>query len=316
MPYNLIGHKRMRILMVSQHYPPRVSGYAIQCAETSRRLGERGHRVIVLAGSDGLDYRDKGSKVLKLLKVPPWTGYQPRTLKSVYRQIKRRNIFRYNKLIACAVAKAFQPDIVMVWQFEDIGIGLVQELQGLGIPIVYNVGDYLLCDSMTRMQKDLNPLWRLGRRWIYGVKPHELDTSNLIFSSEVLKSHYVARGFSNAQVKVIHNGIDSKYIVEHPGKVGAGRRLLYAGRIDQVKGVDVAIKALAILKSGEKDRFTLDIVGVGSAEYVGKLKELARRLNIGEFLRFIGPKDRGTLIGLYQHYDILLFPSVQPKGSG
>lgn len=279
-------------------------------------MADRGHRVLVLTGLDGPDDRHNGSDVLRLLKVPPWTGHQPRTLKSVFRQVNRRQIFRRNKSIANVVAAEFQPDVVLIWQFEGIGIGLAQELQMIGRPVVYNVEDYLLCDSMTRLRTDPNLLWRLGRRWIYGVRPHALDTSELIFASEGLKNDYIASGFVSPQMTVIHNGIDSKYISKHYGSVGSGRRLLYAGRIDPVKGVDIAIKALANLNSEEKSRFSLDIVGEGPAEYVEKLQSLARSLEISELLRFVGPKDREALMKLYQEYDILLFPSVCSEAFG
>ena len=74
----------------------------------------------------------KDENLLRLLKVAPWKGHQPRTLNSVFRQLKRRNIFRYNSIIAREVVENFHPDVIMVWQFADIGISLVQGLQEYG----------------------------------------------------------------------------------------------------------------------------------------------------------------------------------------
>ena len=232
------------------------------------------------------------------------------------RQIGRKRIFQNNCSIACRVAQDFSPDVAYIWQFDAIGIGLVQGLQRLAIPIVFNVGDSLLCDLMGLLRKDPHSFWRILRRALYGINVKELDTSHLIAVSGQLKEYYLQRGFNASAITVIHNGIDSSYIVSRPLKAGTGRKLLYAGRLDPTKGVDCAIRALAMLKSYKKGPFTLDIVGGGNSKYVGELKSLARMLDVERYLKFLGPTEREVLIGLYDEYDLLLFPSVWFEGFG
>jgi len=306
----------MRILMISQHYPPAVSGYALQAAEAARLLSARGHQVRILTGSEGLSEVEENSNVIRLLTRIPTEGYQSIRPAYVLRQLRRRRIYRENCEKARAAAQAFEPRVVFVWQFDSFGIGTVQGLQRLGIPTVFNLGDVCLCELLMRLERDPNLFWRVGRRWLYGINVRELDTSHLILASEELKAYYLQRGFREEQMTVIRNGIDSKYIAEGPPESGSGNALLYVGRIVPEKGVDIAIRALAVLNSAERGQFMLDVGGAGPEEYGGKLKDLGRSLNVGESLRFLGPKDWEALMGLYADYDVLLFPSVCHEGFG
>ena len=300
----------MRIMMVSAHYPPVLNGYAIQCKRTTEIFKKRGHQVCVLTSSVNSSYIEKDMRVLRILKSFPLEGYQ--SLQPIYilRQLKRRKVYQGNRLIAQGIAREFKPQVIMVWQFDSLGFGLIYGLQKLGIPIVFNVEDYGLHAIVSRLRKDPNPFWRMARRRLYQVHVDDLDISHLIMASEELKDFYINEGFPEDHITVVHNAIDSEYIAEKSPKLGLGNKLLYAGRIHPTKGIEIAIKALAILNAGTKGRFTLDIVGTGEIDYVRKLADLGRSLSLEASLQFLGPKDREVLIDLYREYDMLLFPSV------
>jgi len=187
---------------------------------------------------------------------------------------------------------------------------MIQGVQRLGVPTVFNVEDYSLHAVVLRLRNDPNIFWRVSRRWLYNVKVNKLDVSRLIIASEELKKFYSKEGFPEDHMTVIHNAIDSEHIAEVPPQMGLGNKLLYAGRIHPTKGIEVAIRALAILNAENKGRFTLDVVGTGDDDYIARLANLGISLSLGEALRFIGERDRKTLLGLYQEYDIVLFPSV------
>ena len=74
---------------------------------------------------------------------------------------------------------------------------------------------------------------------------------------------------------------------------GYGDYLFYAGRLEPIKRVDLALRALAASTSGAR----LKIAGQGSLE--GELRRLAATLGVGErvdFLGFVSPED---VVGLY-----------------
>jgi len=300
----------MRLLLVSQHYPPRINGFALQCADTARGLRKRGHEVCVLTGQDKGTRPEEDIGVLRLLTVSPTEDFK--SLKPTYllRQVRRRRIFEKNAKATLESARKFSPDVAFVWQFNALGFGVLRELQRLGAPIVLNVGDTVLCDLMLLLKGDPHLLWRIARRYLYRVRFENIRFAHLIMVSEALKSYYGRCGFDEQQMTVVHNGIDCRHIKTNPPPLGQGNRLLYAGRLHPTKGVETAIEAMALLSSSTAESYTLDIIGEGSPEYVRQLESRVQLLRLKRFIRFLGPRTRDVLLKLYAEYDILLFPSV------
>jgi len=108
--------------------------------------------------------------------------------------------------------------------------------------------------------------------------------------------------------------------------LGEGPVLLFAGRIQPLKGADVAVRALAALSSGPErplkrgderpsDRAgpTLLVVGGpsgvdGDAE-MGRLYHLVADLGLREQVKFIPPQPHGRLALYYRAADVCLVPS-------
>ena len=88
-------------------------------------------------------------------------------------------------------------------------------------------------------------------------------------------------------------------------------RLLYAGRLLEWKGVDLAIHAIRRLQDrGVAARFT--IVGDGPAR--AALLRLATELGIAERVRWLAWLPRDQMSAQYYEYDALLFPSLRDSG--
>lgn len=87
-------------------------------------------------------------------------------------------------------------------------------------------------------------------------------------------------------------------------------RFLSVGRLTRLKGLDVALKALAGLKGYE---WTLDVLGEGSER--GTLEGLAVSLGIGERVRFLGDRDRQEVERFMAESSCMLFPSFS-EGMG
>jgi len=304
----------MRILMISQHYPPRLSGYAVICADAAGALRERGHRVRVLTSVDEPDGPFEDGAVRKVLRRCPVEGYQAAGLQSVLSYHEHRRVFLRNCGVARAEAVTFEADVVMVWQFDSLGPDMVQGLQVLGVPVVFSVADVFLCILRTLLVEDGSLAWRVARSWLYRRFVRELKRVPLILCTDALKSHYVAGGFDARQMTVIPITIEPRFIATRPAKPGPGTRLLYAGRLHPWKGVDVAIRAAALLNAEAPGRFVLDVVGDGPQAYVTELENLAVRLGMTEAVRFLGPRDREDLMLLYDDYDLALVPSVCHEG--
>jgi glycosyltransferase involved in cell wall biosynthesis len=122
-----------------------------------------------------------------------------------------------------------------------------------------------------------------------------------LFPSEILRSKSGAlRGLSRTDVAP--QGVDRE--VFRPAERQPWRfRLLYAGRIDPRKGIDLAIRALPALPEA-----TLLIVGDGDEEHLAELRDLTSREAVADRVTFKPGVPREDLRDLYAEADALLFP--------
>jgi D-inositol-3-phosphate glycosyltransferase len=120
------------------------------------------------------------------------------------------------------------------------------------------------------------------------------------------------------RIEIVPPGVDHRVFV--PGDRGAARRalrlgsverlLLFVGRIQPLKGADLAIRALAELADPGA---ALLIVGgpsgpEGESELT-RLHDLVASLDLSEQVRFVPPQPHGDLAAYYQAADVCLVPS-------
>lgn len=94
--------------------------------------------------------------------------------------------------------------------------------------------------------------------------------------------------------------------------VGPGPMVLYVGRIQPLKGVDVAIEAFANVHATHPDAMLVVVGGPSGPKGQQELAKLRKRvgaLEAGSRARFVGPLPHGLLADLYRAADVLLVPS-------
>ena len=125
--------------------------------------------------------------------------------------------------------------------------------------------------------------------------------------SESTRDDLVARGIRRDRIRVIHPGVDASACT---GVLGLDRTLsptfLYVGRLKRYKGVEVAIRALALARATRPD-LELDIVGRG--DDAARLQRLAGDLGVGVVVRFHGFVDEATKQRLFRTAWANVFPS-------
>jgi D-inositol-3-phosphate glycosyltransferase len=124
-------------------------------------------------------------------------------------------------------------------------------------------------------------------------------------------------GASPGTVDVITPGVDRAFF--SPGSRGGARSaldlgnhpvLLFVGRIQPLKGVDVAIRALAAL--GRRDAILLVVGGASGVEGDGELvrvSALAEELGVLSQVRFVPPQPHHLLATYYRAADVVVVPS-------
>lgn len=117
-------------------------------------------------------------------------------------------------------------------------------------------------------------------------------------------------GAPASRMWVVHPGVDTR--VFHPlaePPVASDRpRVLAAARLEPLKGVDLAIRALARLP---QPRPLLQVAGGAThgTEYVDSLIALTRELGVSDDVALLGPQSRDQLAQLMREAQIVLVPS-------
>jgi glycosyltransferase involved in cell wall biosynthesis len=91
----------------------------------------------------------------------------------------------------------------------------------------------------------------------------------------------------------------------------AALEILNVGRLVPYKGLHLALRALAAL--GEK-RMAVRFTVIGSGYDAPRLKRMARRLNLGDCVRWIPWMPREDLLRTVSDFDLFLFPSLHDSG--
>ncbi len=138
--------------------------------------------------------------------------------------------------------------------------------------------------------------------------------ANCLAEADQLEEFYDA---DPARIDIVPPGVDHAFF--SPGNQAGARwaldtderpLLLFVGRIQPLKGVDVAVEALARL---ERDDARLWIVGgasgVGGADEVARVEKLVADLGLVDRVTFIPPQPHHLLSTYFRAADICLVPS-------
>jgi len=133
--------------------------------------------------------------------------------------------------------------------------------------------------------------------------------------AEQITSHY---GIERSRIEVVAPGVEHAFF--SPGHRSRARRalglpggpmLLFVGRIQPLKGVDVAVDSLAALRR-HPDAFLVVVGGPsgpeGEAE-LARVRGLARERGLAGRVRFVEPQPHEILSTYYRAADVCLVPS-------
>lgn len=108
-----------------------------------------------------------------------------------------------------------------------------------------------------------------------------------------------------AKLHIVHCGVTPAAYGRRP-RASYGRRVLFVGRLDPVKGVPLLLEAFAALRPGFPDA-RLALVGDGPAR--AALEAQAARLGLGEAVEFLGYRSQDEVARLLDEADMLVLPS-------
>ena len=312
-----------RILVITNMYPPHhLGGYELSCRDVMDRLRERGHEVEVLTTDMRLPSvedppHERAHGVHRDLKFY-WDDH--RLLSPPF--LRKLTIERGNQRALESAIARHRPDVVSAWAMGAMSLGLLTTVVDRGIPLVLNLGDEWpwYGPNIDAWMRPLlaHPLVARAVRIATGVPTSLPDlgeraawcyVSGMIRRSVESKSRWRPR-----IAGVTYSGFDAADfpILDEPPPERPWRwRLLHVGRLDERKGVHVAIRALAHLPA----EATLDIIGRGDERYAATLRGLAGELGLGDRVRF-SVTGRDELRNRYREADVCVFPTVWEEPFG
>ena len=314
----------MNILFISNLYPPNtVGGYERLCCEVATEFAARGHAVTVLTSVHGQTVsRHPGQIVHQALRLltgktiyDGFAGTRQR-----YEAINVANINALRHVVGLA-----NPDVIFCWNLHGLDRSFLDAMAGTGMRLVVMLTDNWLLGMY-------NPAYlaEYFRDHVFNTAPGSRPATappaaqnhfpfSAIFGAGFMRQFYAEGGLSFERPTVVYNGVrqaaqPATAFRDRSRLIQEGRlKLLFAGRIVDVKGVHTAVEALPAINRhlGSSRRCTLTIVGdVQASDYLKTLQGTAQRLGVANQVRFQPPVAAEALFGLFQEHDIYLFPSI------
>ncbi|MSQ12618.1 MAG: glycosyltransferase family 1 protein [Dehalococcoidia bacterium] len=172
----------------------------------------------------------------------------------------------------------------------------------------HTLGEAKLQARAGEREPDLRVLWE--RRIVAGADALMVSTEH---ERDALQRLY---GVSSSKIAIIAPGVDVNLfkplgisLAQQALGLDGKRVLLFVGRLDPVKGLDIALEAMSLLE----DQNDLEMVVVGGEQdgktESGRLQALAQRLGVGDRVRFTGPVAHEDLPYYYSAAEALVMPS-------
>jgi len=300
----------MKIAILTDSFPPYLSGISTYCIELVRQLVKKGHSVLVMApnyGNDNINpFADIKTKKVKLVR-----------LKSVRTMVSGFRICLPKTAGVIKEIKSFKADIIETEDPLFLGIDGLIASKILGIPCISTFHtlatseEYLKVIFRIKNSNFKKIVWTY-HRWFY-------NSSDIVFATtKETSSLLVKNGIYKSKVSTIPIFFDyyrTKILSEDEKKVlkkyyGLKEKVaVYLGRISQEKNLDTLIKIWKEVANEHPDS-TLVIIGKGS--YKKELENLVKKEKLDKNIRFLGEIEHEQLLssGLLSIFDIYVSASI------
>ncbi|MDO8518255.1 MAG: glycosyltransferase [bacterium] len=292
----------MRILIASDTYHPHVNGASYFTQRLSHALADAGHEVAVISPSTDLSNTKKR-----------WGKVQRYGLRS-FPIIVPGFRFVLPWVINPAIRRAlveFKPDIVHIQSHFFISRATLNAAQKRGIPVVAT--NHFMPDNLTHYlhlpkivtEAIHSVMWRDAARVYRKAKG---------LSSPTRTAADLVQPQLNQEILAISNGIDLARFNPSNDPTPAQKQynlpkkptLLFVGRLDKEKNVDVVLRAVAVARKSVNFHFV--VAGHGAEEV--KLKTLAQTLELEADTTFCGFVPDELLPSLYAAADCFVIAGI------
>ncbi|TML20752.1 MAG: glycosyltransferase family 4 protein [Actinobacteria bacterium] len=286
------GNRRPRLLVLNQYYWPGVEATAQLLTELCEALAEEYEVEVVTGVLHGHedDPRELERNDVRIVRVSS-TSYERSEL--VHRAA---NYFSYLGSALSYVLKAPAPDLVICMTDPPI-------VGDLGVIVGRRFDAPVLVISQDVFPEIATELGRLGNpavvavlRGLVGAYLRRAD--RIVAIGETMRERLEAKGASPERVRVIPNWVDTTAITPQPRENQWAERhglvskfvVMHSGNVGHAQDLDSLVRAATFLRDLDDLRVVIAGFGARHAEMVA----LARRLEVGDLVRFLDyqPRDR------------------------
>jgi len=275
---------KLRVLVLNERdsHHPRAGGAEIHVTEIFRRLATRGIEVtLVTSGFPNAEAEtvDEGMRILRLGRI---RYYYPRAVWYCARETRRGH---YDVVVECLNKLPYQSPVYSA------------------VPVLA-IAHHLFGDSafLQVSWPVAATVWAMERTipWLYRRVP-------FVSISESTRDDLIARGVAPEHIEVHHCGIRHPTIAA-AGYAGRAPRVVYVGRLERYKQIDILLRAVARLV----DRFPevqIDIIGRGADRE--RLEGIAHEIGVDtrtHFVGFVSDDERDRLLNAAR---VCVFPSAK-----
>ncbi len=290
----------MRVLIASDTYHPHVNGASYFTQRLAHALVERGHEVAVVApGPSVSDHKDMHGRVhfYGVRSFPVFIVPKFRFVLPIVSGITAR--------AAEAIAE-FKPDIVHIQMHFPIARMVMYEAQRRGIPVVAT--NHFMPENLTHYLHLPASVTKLIHRVAWKDAAQVFSRARAV-SAPTQTAADIMQPALNQPMQAVSNGVDLKRFNPNndpkPAREAYGLpnkpMLLFVGRLDKEKNVDVVLRAVALARDTD-----LHFVVAGHGAEQNKLKRLAQTLGIAERVTFAGFVPDALLPHLYAAADCFI----------
>ena len=297
----------MRVLAVGNMYPPHhLGGYELMWRAATEELRSSGHRVRVLTTDHRADRADttlaEDPDVRRELRWY-WRDHEfPRLSPR-----ERLALERHNQRVLARNLAEVDPDVVSWWAMGGMSMSLIERVRRSSLPAVGFVHDDWMVygpkvDAWQRALARLGPVAAPAAAAAGAPALGDLGAAaRWVFVSEACRRHAEKR-WAMSETAIAHSGVDADLFRPAPERSEWSGALVYVGRIDPRKGIDVAVRALEHLPEA-----TLTVVGSGDDEHLAELRRIADDAKAGDRVTF-RTAARDEVPEVYTAADAVVFP--------
>ena len=293
----------MRILICTTMYPPDLNGQSVFCRNLAEGMASRGHQVLVLVPACRVGQAEPFSGV-EVISLPAFQlGLVHADMRlSTGHAGRMRRIF-----------DQFRPELVHVQDPAPFCQAALREAQRRGIPALaaHHPGPEISAPYFVNWPRPLKTViehiaWRFVMAHLNRADVVTTPSQN---SVRMLAEKGLRRPVTpiscGIRLDAFHpqTGIDREQARQKYGLSQNSVLLLYVGRLDGEKRVDLLVRALAYLPDEDVQ---LVIAGGGAQE--NALRRLTRQLGLEDRVHFLGKVERAALPELINSADLFAMP--------